>query len=79
MINKLHYIIIPLFLDLISLLVIDRCANVICLFPGRGFPLGFYNNSKFYFIFFLVNFIFWVIFYFIFVKVVKIFIKKYQK
>lgn len=53
----LKYTFIPFLLTILGLFINDTCGDVICLFPGRGFPLGYYSNHEFYILFFLIDLI----------------------
>lgn len=66
------YLLIPLMLTLASFIVHDSCEDVICLFPGNGFPLGYYYNNNFTILFFVIDFIIFLILYFFILKIIKI-------
>lgn len=49
----------------------DSCSDVICLFPGRGLPLGFYYNKLVDIKFLILDFLFWFLIWLLIFKLIK--------
>lgn len=73
------YILVPFFLNFLGFIINDTCGDIICLFPGRGFPLGYYYNNIFSFKFFFIDLIFIIIIYFLVIKLIEFINKKIKK
>jgi hypothetical protein len=70
------YLLIPLILTIVGFFIYDMCEDVICLFPGNGFPVGYYYNNHFNPLFFVLDFFIITIFYFILLKIFNLLKKK---
>lgn len=70
------YILIPVFLNFLGFIVNDTCGDIICLFPGRGFPLGYYYNGIFSLKFFLIDFVIIIFIYFLLIKISELIKRK---
>ncbi len=74
--KKLHYLFVPLILNLAGFIFEDQCAGTICFYPGRGFPLAYYHNQAFNIGTFLVDYAMLAVVWFIGFKTVRHFVKK---
>lgn len=74
--KKLHYIFTPLILVLLGFFIENICKDIMCFYPGRGFPLAYYHNEVFNIGVFVVDYIVLSIVWFIGFKTVRHFVKK---
>ncbi|ETB64229.1 TPA: hypothetical protein DIC38_00050 [Candidatus Nomurabacteria bacterium] len=72
------YFLVPLILTLLGFFMYDSCADIVCLFPGNGFPLGYYYNNNFLITFFIIDFIIFIIIYFILLNIFKFLKNKFK-
>lgn len=70
------YILVPFFLNFLGFVINDTCGDIICLFPGRGFPLGYYYNNNFSLKFFLIDFVIIIVIYFFLIKILELIKRK---
>lgn len=73
------YILIPFILNILGFIINSTCGDIICLFPGHGFPLGYYYNNNFSLKFFLIDFIILIFIYFILIKIFGLIKVKFVK
>lgn len=62
-VKKYKYLIVPIFITLLSFGYELSCTSFICLFNGRGFPVPYYYEGFMWFSFF-IDFLIWAIVYF---------------
>jgi|GEM_PF-2836029 len=77
--KKLHFLIVPFALVILSFLLEPECTQGLCLFSGKGIPLGYYYKGIFHLDVFVVDYIFFFIVYSIPILLVEDIKRKVKK
>lgn len=72
------FFLIPLLLTILGFVINQTCGGFICFIAGHGFPIPYYYSREFFLPFFLVDFAFFIIVYFVILKLI-LFLKKIFK